>query len=490
MAQNFLSCDREQELLLPPSLSEWVGEDHVVWFVLDAVETMDLAVFYTAYRADGHGRAAHDPAMMVALLLYSYACGERSSRAIERRCREDVPTRVICANRTPDHCTISRFRARHDAALGGLFTQILGLCARAGLVSVGVIALDGTAIAANASVEATRSHESIREEVERILGEAAEIDAREDEQFGEARGDELPADLRDRRSRLERLRRCREELEAEQAKVEAAYQANLQWRAEWEADHGRKLGGRKPFAPDPDGLAKRTINITDRDSRVIRREGRPPVQGYNAQAVATRQQIVIAADVTQQSNDSGQLEPMIRQAVAEIHAAGVEERVGTVLADGGYWNNPHIVALGAEGMQVIVPTRAAHRMTARKLSPKQGPEAERIDRLLETPEGKALYRDRQHMIETVFADTKFNRGIRRFHRRGFSRLPGRVAADHRHAQPLQASPSHPNPLARVARPARPATASDTSTAWLLINDKGRLPATFAQQPQMRGFLLP
>jgi hypothetical protein len=153
---------------------------------------------------------------------------------------------------------------------------------------------------------------------------------------------------------------------------------------------------------------------------VIRREGRPPVQGYNAQAVATRQQIVIAADVTQQSNDSGQLEPMIRRAVAEIHAAGVEEPVGTVLADGGYWNNPHIVALGAEGLQVIVPTRAAHRTTARKLSPKQGPEAERIDRLLETPEGKALYRDRQHMIETVFANTKFNRGIRRFHRRGLA----------------------------------------------------------------------
>jgi transposase len=415
-----LSCDREQELLLPPSLSDWVGGDHVVWFVLDAVETMDLSAFYAAYRADGHGRAAHDPAMMVALLLYSYACGERSSRAIERRCREDVPTRVICANRTPDHCTISRFRARHDAALGGLFTQILGLCARAGLVSVGVIALDGTAIAANASREATRSHESIREEVERMLDEAAEIDAREDELFGEARGDELPADLRDRRSRLERLRRCREELEAEQAKVEAAYQANLRWRAEWEAEHGRKLGGRKPFPPDPARLSKRTINITDRDSRVILRDGRQPVQGYNAQAVATEEQIVIAADLTQQSNDSGQLEPMIRQAVTEIRSAGVKERVQTVLADGGYWNNPHIVALGAEGMQVIVPTRAAHRTKARKLSPKQGPEAERIDRLLETAEGKALYRCRQHMIETVFANTKFNRAIRRFHRRGLA----------------------------------------------------------------------
>lgn len=420
MAQNFLSCDREQELLLPPSLRDWLGEDHVVWFVLDAVETMDLSGFYGAYRADGHGRAAHDPAMMAALLLYSYACGERSSRAIERRCREDVPTRVICSNRVPDHTTIARFRARHEQALAQLFTQILVLCARAGLVSVGVVALDGTAISANASREATRSHESIRQEAERMLGEAAEVDAREDELFGDARGDELPAELVDRRSRLERLRRCREELEAEQAKAEAAYQENLRWRAEWEAEHGHKITGRKPFPPDPDGLAKRTINVTDPDSRVILREGGRAVQGYNAQAVAASGQIIVAADITQQSNDSGQLEPMIRQAIETLTAAGIDAEIGTVLADGGYWNNPHIVALGQDGMQVIVPTRSATRTKARKLSPKQGPEAERIDRLLETPDGKALYTRRQHMIETVFANTKFNRGIRRFHRRGLA----------------------------------------------------------------------
>lgn len=420
VAQNFLPCDREQDLLLPPSLRDWLGEEHVVWFVLDAVETMDLLEFYAAYRADGHGRAAHDPAMMVALLLYSYACGERSARAIERRCREDVPTRVICSNRVPDHTTIARFRVRHGAALSRMFTQILGLCARAGLVSVGVVALDGTAISADASREATRSHESIRQEVERMLGEAAEVDAREDELYGGARGDELPAELIDRRSRLARLRRCREELEAEQAKAQVAYEENLRWRVEWEAEHGRKLGGRKPFRPDPDGLSKRTINVTDPDSRVIARETRQPVQGYNAQAVATSGQIIVAADITQQSNDSGQLEPMIRQAVDTLAAAGCHERIGTVLADGGYWNNAHITTLGDEGMQVIVPTRSASRTKARKLSPMQGPEAERIDRLLETPDGKALYTRRQHMIETVFANTKFNRGIRRFHRRGLA----------------------------------------------------------------------
>jgi transposase len=418
MAQNFLSCDREQELLLPPSLRDWLGEEHVVWFVLDAVETLDLAEFYGAYRADGHGRAAHDPAMMVALLLYSYAAGERSSRVIERRCREDVPSRVICANRAPDHTTISRFRARHEAALARTFTQILAMCAKAGLVSVGVVALDGTLIAANASRAATRTHDSIREEVDRMLGEAAAVDAAEDEQHGDARGDGLPGELVDRRSRLARLRRCREELEAEQARAQMVYEQNLRWRGDWEAEHGRKLGGRKPFAPDPDGLSKRTINTTDPDSRVLTRVGKPVVQGYNAQAVATGEQIIVAADITQQSNDSGQLEPMIGQVVATLHAAGIDDRVGTVLADGGYWSSPQITQLGDAGIVAIVPTKAATRTKARRLSPKQGPEAERIDALLETREGAALYRRRQHMIEPVFANTKFNRRITRFHRRG------------------------------------------------------------------------
>src|SRR3954452_3060581 len=151
MAQNFLGCDREQELLLPPSLREWLPEGHLAWFMIDAVAELDLSAFYAGYRADGHGRAAHDPAMMVALLLYSYALGERSSRRVERRCVEDVATRVICANQTPDPTTIARFRQRHEAALAGLVGEVLGLCADARLVRLGVVAVDGTKVAANAS---------------------------------------------------------------------------------------------------------------------------------------------------------------------------------------------------------------------------------------------------------------------------------------------------------------------------------------------------
>src|SRR5947208_8653722 len=151
VAQNFLPCDRDQELLLPPSLREWLPEDHLAWFVLDAVEEMDLSAFVGAYREDGWGRAAFDPQMMVALLLYSYAVGERSSRGIERRCREDVAFRVITANQVPDHATVARFRARHEDALAGLFGEVLALCARAGAIQVGVIAVDGTRMKANAA---------------------------------------------------------------------------------------------------------------------------------------------------------------------------------------------------------------------------------------------------------------------------------------------------------------------------------------------------
>lgn len=226
--------------------------------------------------------------------------------------------------------------------------------------------------------------------------------------------------MADRRSRLARLRRCRQELEAEQARVQAAYDDNLRWRAEWEAEHGRKLGGRKPFAPDLDGLAERSINTTDPDSRKIIRTGKAAVQGYNAQAVATAGQIILAADITQQSNDSGQLEPMIDAALAALEQAGVEQQPETVLADGGYWNSAQINALGHQGLQVIVPTKSATPTKARMPSPRQGPEAQRIDAILDTRQGAALYRQRQHIIETVFARTKFLRGITRFQRRGLA----------------------------------------------------------------------
>jgi transposase len=399
-------------------LREWLPEDHLAWFVIDAVDAIDLSGFYADYRDDGWGRAAHEPAMMVALVLYAYAVGERSSRAIERRCREDVAFRVMCANRVPDHAAVARFRVRHEQALAGVFTQVLSLCARAGLVSVGVVALDGTLMSGNASPDATRSYASIRAEVDAMLGQAARVDAAEDRQFGDARGDELPADLADRGSRLERLRRCREELEREEADSQAAYEANLAWRAEWEAEHGRKLTGRKPTAPDPESLAKRRVNVTDPDTRMMKRVGGKSVQGYNVQVVASPQQIILAARVAQTVNDSNQLDPMVAHATAELVSAGIEKPIGIVLADGGYWNTPQIRNIRARNIDVLIPSKDRKRSKPRTLGPPQSDEADRIEAILDTREGQALYRRRQQIVEPVFANTKFLRRIDRFQRRG------------------------------------------------------------------------
>ncbi len=209
---NFIGCDRDQVFLMPPSLREWVPEDHLVWTVLGAVEEMDLGAFYAGYRADGHGRPAYEPSMMVALLLYAYARGMRSSRAIERALVEDVAYRVIAANLVPDHSTIADFRVRHEAALAEVFTAVLGLCKRAGLASVGVVAIDGTKVCANAARAANRSYEQITSE---ILAEAADTDRREDELYGEARGDELPEQLRTREGRKAALRKAKKQLERE-----------------------------------------------------------------------------------------------------------------------------------------------------------------------------------------------------------------------------------------------------------------------------------
>jgi transposase len=419
VAANFLLCDRDQELLLPPSLREWLPDDHLAWFVLDAVDELDLSAFYAAYREDGWGRAAFEPQMMVALLLYAYAIGERSSRGIERRCREDIAFRVITANQIPDHATIARFRARHEQALADTLTHVLALCARAGLVSVGVVALDGSLLAGNASPGATRSYAAIREEVERMLAQAARADAEEDERLGEARGDELPAELSDRHSRRERLRRCKEELEQEQAEEEAAYQENLAWRAAWEAEHGRKLAGRKPTPPAPDALTGRRINTTDPDTRLLKRAGGRSVQGYNVQLVASPEQVILAAQVTHSHNDADQLAPMVVQAAGALREAGVEEPIGTVLADGGYWNSPAISDVRGQGIEVLVPTQDRRRTAPRKLGPRQGEEARRIEAVLSTPEGQALYRRRQQIVEPVFAHIKSIRRSDRFLRRGF-----------------------------------------------------------------------
>jgi transposase len=440
MAQNFLPCDRDQLLLLPPSPREWLPEDHLAWFVIESVEALDLRAFYADYRDDGHGRSAHDPAMMVALLLYAYAVGVRSTRVIERRVIEDVAFRVIAAGQTPDHATIARFRARHEEALGGLFGEVLALCARAGLVHSGTVALDSTKLHANASGLVNMDYERI---ARAILSEAAETDAREDELYGDRRGDELPEHLRTTRERREWIERARRELEAEreqrpvpssrperlaegkrrleeehriERQAAEAYAVQRLGREREAAEQGRRPKGRPRRQPlvMPDIPAGR-VNVTDLDSRPVK-TARGFIQGYNAHAVATEDQIVVAADISIGSPDQGLLEPLAGQARAELEAVGAPPP-GILLADAGYWHSDQITDLRAAGTDVVVPPDGH---TRRAPPQKKSPLAVGMRARLETDDGKALYRKRQRIIEPVFGQTKANRGIDRFLRRGLA----------------------------------------------------------------------
>jgi transposase len=436
MAQNFITCDRDQPTLLPPDLRDWLDDDHLAWFVIDAVRELDLEPFYADYRADGHGAAAHDPQMMVTLFAYAYAVGERSSRGIERRCREDVAFRVICANQVPDHATIARFRVRHEAALAALFGQVLGLCGKAGIVDVSVIAVDGTKLAADAADGAIRTYEQIAAE---ILAEAGRIDAAEDELHGAARGDELPEGLRTPNGRRAWLREAKEQLEREPAenpepvrrdraqRLETCHRRLAEdWSAERRANQryeayrargvmrdGRPFGSPpKPYSPPevPDGK----LNTTDPDARRMK-FGRNFIPAYNAQAVTTEDQIIVAAEITTKGGDFEELDPMITAAERELETAGVEEGPGVVLADAGYWSNDHIDSLRERG---IIPIVAADTTRNRPRKTRLGGPYDFMRRVIATETGGDLYSKRQCMVEPVFAQIKTNRRIDRFKRRG------------------------------------------------------------------------
>ncbi len=485
MGARFIGCDRDQVFLMPPSVRDWVPEGHLVWTVLDAVGELDLSAIYAAYRDDGRGRPAYEPSMMVALLLYAYARGNRSSRGIERACVEDVVYRVVAGNVAPDHSTIAEFRCRHERPLGEVFSGVLGLCARAGLASVGVVAIDGTKVSANASINANRAFGQIARE---ILAEAAETDRREDELYGAERGDELPEHLRTREGRRRALREAKERLEHERDEAgeapaddppvsveldprefvtrpegrrawvregrraldnqreregrsipkartdrlfeacrrleeeldfeHAAHAAYEAWRARGvAADGSRRMapGNVKPHEPAlaPTGL----MNTTDPDSRVVRTHGQPPLQGYNAQFAVNDQQVVVAAEITTESPDFGHLEPMVRATQRELRALDLADP-DVVLADAGYWHQRQIEAVVSDGIRVLVPPDGGLRKGARPGW--TGGFYDFMRRVLATPEGRALYRQRQISVEPVFGQIKFNRMIRRFQRRGRS----------------------------------------------------------------------
>ena len=264
VAKGFRPVDRDQQFLLPVSMREWLPAGHLVWFVLEVAGQLDLDGFRARHRLGGAGREAYDPGMLLALLVYAYAVGERSSRRIERLCTTDVAFRVVCAQDVPDHTTIARFRKAHVDHFEEVFAQVLALCARAGMGRLATVAIDGTKIAANASIDASHGEQWFRDQAAKITAEADAVDAAEDAEFGpDARGDELPAELADPKTRAERIRRCLAEIAAEQAgrDAAAAEQAGKAEqhlaRLETEPVPGRAPGGVDPVAAARARLAGR-----------------------------------------------------------------------------------------------------------------------------------------------------------------------------------------------------------------------------------------
>jgi transposase len=477
---------RDQLFLMAVSMRDWVDEGHLAWFVIDIVGELDTGALHRR-PGGALGRRPFDPEMMCALILYAYCCGTRSSRRIEAGCETDAAFRVICGGLVPDHATIARFVVDHERALAGLFVSGLRLCAAAGLVDLSVVALDGTKMAADAAIDRNRDAAWIAREVAKLLavtgaGDAAtpvgplvaDADA---PTVGEPAG---------RPRRLARLQAALAIIEAHDATVAAAANEQAQAVLE-AAERGQKPLGRKPkspgaalaraqadhraalvrveakqaeraaklaaarakgralggFAPGPDrALAQAEIalaaareaaeqatpasaghvNLTDPDSRIMKTP-HGWVQGYNAQAIANRHQIVLACDVSQDSGDVELYEPMMTRLAATLAAAGITAPVELALADAGYWSQANATAPGPER---LIATMKDHKQRRAARAPGQTtgpppPQATAIDAMehrLRTPEGAAAYAQRSCTIEPVFADHKHNRAIRGFRRRG------------------------------------------------------------------------
>ena len=443
MGKCFRSADVNQALLLPPSLHDWLPEKHLARFLVDVVDALDLGAIYDSYEEkDGRGQAAYDPAMMVRVLLYAYCTGSYSSRKIQAKTYEDVAFRYLAVDEHPDHSTLAEFRKRHLEALAGLFSQALQLCQKAGLVKLGHVAIDGSKIAGNASKHKAMSYERMSEaekklqaEVEALLQQAEGVDAAEDEKYGkDQRGEELPAELARRESRLAKIRAAKAELEAEaKQKAEekrAAAEAQIRQRQEQEARTGKKVGGREPQVPDPERAVpdpKAQRNFTDPESRIMPDGGRKGsfVQGYNAQiAVDGEAQVIVAAEVTQQSNDKQQLVPMVEQVKQNVGA-----QPQAVSADNGYWNGKQVGDARVQGIDLHIATgKQKHGKPSpagdedRAQSSAEAGLLEQMKQKLKTEAGRDLYRMRKAIVEPVFGQIKEWRGFRRFLLRGLQKV--------------------------------------------------------------------
>lgn len=425
MAPRFRVTDRKQPMLFPPSLDDLIPEDHLARIVIDAVERLDLSAIEASYNTEGDGRSAIDPSSMLATLIYAYAHKILSSRQIEIACQEHVVYRWLSGQQTPDHATIARFRQRHGAVFQDLFAQVLDLVRRYGLGKAGTIALDGTKLKGNAALERNKSLAAITKE----LTESAQIkDLAENAKYGRKRGNELPKHLRGAENRRKRLEEAKRQIEAEQQAEASAQRAKIEQREAEERASGQKKRGRKPAEPSTEADPKAKANTTDPDSRILKtRQGF--VQGYNAQAVASLDQIILAADVTQDANDVRQLIPMVEQAqanMARTSAKGVSSEIQAVLADAGYHSESNLEGLERLDVEGFIPSQKGWKLR-KALQAKGRPRGrmkqgltrtERMERKLGTVRGEKAYKARGRTIEPVFGQTKH--GFQTLTRRGLA----------------------------------------------------------------------
>ena len=429
MTRKFREWTPDQNYLFPPSPHDWLPQNHLVYFLLEVSEQIDISPIVADYDSEKGGQPPFHPRMMLVLLLYSYSVGVFSSRKIMARCETDVAFRVIVGEDIPDFQRISEFRRRHLVHMQSLFLEVLALCREAGLLKVGRLALDGTKVKANASRHKAMSYDRmtseelrLQQEIDELLAQAQAADATEDEQHGsDCRGDELPDELARRETRLQKIREAKAALE-ERARQKAA-------------DHAAKLEseGRTP-RNDPDDAVpkpKDQRNFTDPESKIMKTSNKGFDQCGNAQAVANEDQIIVSADVTDQANDCRQVEPMVAQTLENLDAIGVTENIGSFTADAGYFSEENVTSLEANER-----IDAAYIATGRLKHHEQVPDApkgrppkglttkERMARKLRTKKGRAEYARRKAIVEPPFGQIKHCRGFRQFLLRGLKQMQG------------------------------------------------------------------
>jgi transposase len=434
MSKTYRPWNPDQPWLLPPSPKDWLPEGDLVYFVMDVVRQLDLSAITDYYERSDRGFPPYHPRMMTMLLLYSYCNGVFSSRRIQQRCERDAAYRVIVGADVPDFRTISDFRKIHLKALSGLFVQVLGLCREAGLVKLGHVSLDGTKIKANASRHKAMTYgwmkeeeQRLQKEIDALLGQAEQVDAQEDQTYGNRRGDELPEELARRESRLKKIQQAKAALEA-RAKAKAQEEkARHDPPQSSQGEPPRPSQGNSPPVMPED---KAQYNFTDPTTSIMKANNKGWDQCGNAQAVVDGDnQIIVAADVTAQANDKRQVQPMMAQAVENVTQTGPEGKIVAASMDSGYFSEENVQWLENQQIDGYVATERIKHGERVPDAPRGRPPAdltakEKMARKLRTKKGRRIYARRKTIVEPVFGQIKRCRGLVQFLLRGIDKIRG------------------------------------------------------------------